>query len=256
VSVVANPVESLLPDVVEGLELRGVTVRFGGHTAVDAIDLEAPVGRLTGLIGPNGAGKTTTFNAICGMEPITKGSIYFDGRDITGLPTHRRARAGIARTFQRLEVFGSLTAAENVQVAAEMRRAWQKDKSDPAYEVETLLERVGAADLADERCDGLPTGQARLVELARALACHPKLLLLDEPASGLTEAETHSFGGLLTELVAEGTGILLVEHDVALVMEVCEYLYVLDFGAVLAQGATHEIQADEAVQRAYLGATT
>ncbi len=255
-SVLPSPVEPLLPDVVDGLELRGVTVRFGGHTAVDAVDLEAPVGRLTGLIGPNGAGKTTAFNAICGMEPIAAGSIYFDGRDITGLPTHRRARAGIARTFQRLEVFGSLTAAENVQVAAEMRRGWQKDQSDPGYEVETLLERVGAADLADERCDGLPTGQARLVELARALACHPRLLLLDEPASGLTEGETHTFGRLLTELVSEGVGILLVEHDVTLVMAVCEYLYVLDFGAVLAQGATHEIQANEAVQRAYLGATT
>ena len=255
-SVVTDGVQPLLPEVVEGLELRGLTVRFGGHTAVDAVNLEAPVGRLTGLIGPNGAGKTTTFNAICGMEPIAGGAIFFDGDDITGLPTHRRSRAGIARTFQRLEVFGSLTAAENVQVAAEMRRAWQKDTSDPEYEVATLLERVGAADLADERCDGLPTGQARLVELARALACHPRLLLLDEPASGLTEAETHAFGRLLTELVAEGVGVLLVEHDVALVMEVCEYLYVLDFGAVLAQGATHEIQADEAVQRAYLGAVT
>jgi branched-chain amino acid transport system ATP-binding protein len=252
-SVMSEPVGPLLPDVVEGLELRGVTVRFGGHTAVDAVNLDAPVGRLTGLIGPNGAGKTTAFNAICGMESIAHGAVYFDGQDITDLPTHRRARAGIARTFQRLEVFGSLTAAENVQVAAEMRRAWQKDKSDPHYEVETLLERVGAADLANERCDGLPTGQARRVELARALACHPRLLLLDEPASGLTEGETHAFGRLLTELVAEGIGVLLVEHDVALVMDVCEYLYVLDFGAVLAEGATHEIQADEAVRRAYLG---
>lgn len=255
-SALSGTVEPLLPDVAQGLELRGVTVRFGGHTAVDAVDLEAPVGRLTGLIGPNGAGKTTIFNAICGMEPIAKGKILFADKDVTNLPTHRRARAGIARTFQRLEVFGSLTAAENVRVAAEMRRAWQRDRSDPAYEVESLLARVGAAELADERCDGLPTGQARLVELARAMACQPKLLLLDEPASGLTEGETHAFGRLLAELVAEGTGVLLVEHDVALVMEVCEYLYVLDFGAVLAQGATHEIQADEAVQRAYLGATT
>ncbi len=248
--------EPLLPDVVEGLELRGITVRFGGHTAVDSVDLEAPTGRLTGLIGPNGAGKTTIFNAICGMQPVVAGSVYFNGAEITGLPTHRRARTGISRTFQRLEVFGSLTAAENVQVAVEMRMAWHRDKADPQQEVAKLLERVGAADLADDRADALPTGQARLIELARALAGRPQLLLLDEPASGLTEAETETFGRLLVDLVDEGIGVLLVEHDVSLVMEVCQYLYVLDFGAVLAQGSVDEIQRNAAVQQAYLGAST
>ncbi|MFL6204726.1 MAG: ABC transporter ATP-binding protein [Acidimicrobiales bacterium] len=236
------------------LEVRGANVRFGGHAAVRDVDLQCDAGQITGLIGPNGAGKTTLFNVITGLQETVSGRVLLEDRDITNLKAHARARRGIARTFQRLEVFGSLTARENILTAAEIRRSWSRDRSaDPRAEVDALLERVGIGAVANERVDSMPTGLARLVELARALATRPKVLLLDEPASGLDETESDDFADLLVELAAEGMAILLVEHDVQLVMKVCSLIHVLDFGAILAVGTPEEIQADQTVLDAYLG---
>ncbi len=236
------------------LEVRGVNVRFGGHAAVRDVDLTCDAGEITGLIGPNGAGKTTTFNVITGLQDTVSGQVLLEDQDITGLKAHARARRGIARTFQRLEVFGSLTARDNILTAAEIRRSWSRDRSiDPRRDVEAILDRVGIRAVANERVDAMPTGLARLVELGRALATHPKVLLLDEPASGLDESESDSFADLLLELAEEGMAILLVEHDVQLVMKVCALVHVLDFGAVLAVGTPEEIQQDQAVLDAYLG---
>ena len=239
------------------LEVRGANVRFGGHAAVRDVDLSCDAGSITGLIGPNGAGKTTTFNVITGLQETVSGKVLLEDRDITGLKAHARARLGIARTFQRLEVFGSLTARENILTAAEIRRSWSRDRSaDPRADVDELLDRVGIRGVANERVDAMPTGLARLVELGRALATRPKVLLLDEPASGLDETESDDFAQLLVELAGEGMAILLVEHDVQLVMKVCTLIHVLDFGAILAVGTPEEIQQDQAVLDAYLGSPT
>jgi branched-chain amino acid transport system ATP-binding protein len=236
------------------LQVEEVSVRFGGVMANQGVNLAAEVGRITGLIGPNGAGKTTMFNVITGLQEPTEGRVKVDGKDVTSLKPHRRARLGLARTFQRLEVFGSLSAHDNVLVAAEIRRRWARDGSDPKAIAEQILERVGITHVANERVDAMPTGMARLVELARALAAQPRLLLLDEPGSGLDESETEGFGDLLLELAREGLGMLLVEHDVDLVMRVCDIIYVLDFGRIIAVGTPTEIQQNPDVQAAYLGA--
>jgi len=235
------------------LETQAVNVRFGGHHAVRDVDLVVEAGIVTGLIGPNGAGKTTTFNVITGLQETTGGRVVLEGEDISGLKAHRRARLGIARTFQRLEVFGSLTARENLLVAAEIRKGWSGDKTDPTHVVEEIIERVGIGGVADERVDSMPTGLARLVELGRALATQPKVLLLDEPASGLDDSESESFADLLVELAGDGMAVLMVEHDVQLVMRVCKLVHVLDFGAIIAVGTPDEIQRNEKVLEAYLG---
>ncbi len=235
------------------LDVSDVTVRFGGNLALDDVSLRVDPGMITGLIGPNGAGKTTLFNTITGLQAVDRGRIRLEERDISGMAPFRRARAGIARTFQRLESFGSMTVRENVLVAAELRE--QAGDPDPADFADALLARLDLVDIADARADGLPTGRARLVEIARALATRPKVLLLDEPASGLSESESDELSGLLTELADGGLAILLVEHDVPLVMRVCRRIFVLDFGAILASGTAAEVQADTQVQEAYLGAT-
>jgi branched-chain amino acid transport system ATP-binding protein len=237
------------------LEVKGVNVHFGGNHAVRDVDLEVEAGRITGLIGPNGAGKTTTFNVITGLQEATSGRVVLDGEDIGALPPHKRARKGIARTFQRLEVFGSLTAYENVLAAAEIRKGWSHDKTDPRIVAEQVLDRVGIRSVANDRVDAMPTGLARLVELGRALAQHPRVLLLDEPASGLDESESDAFADLLLELAGEGMAILMVEHDVPLVMKVCTWIHVLDFGAILAVGTAEDIQQNQLVLDAYLGAS-
>jgi len=236
------------------LQGSGISVQFGGLQALSDVDLDVEAGSITGLIGPNGAGKTTMFNVICGLQPTTTGRVTYDGKDVTGLKTHERARLGIARTFQRLEVFGSLTARENILVGAEIRARWSKDKVDAHAVTEEVLDRVEIRRVQDHRVDTMPTGLARLVELGRALAAAPKLLLLDEPSSGLSEEETVFFAALLRSLTAEGLGILLVEHDVELVMDVCTRIHVLDFGRKIAAGTPKEVQQDKAVQAAYLGA--
>jgi branched-chain amino acid transport system ATP-binding protein len=238
------------------LEVAEASVVFGGLTAVDSASFTVESGCVTGLIGPNGAGKTTLFNVITGLQPPTRGRVRLDGRDITNKRPHRRARLGIARTFQRLEAFSSLTARENVLVALEMRRRWKKVEGNPTEVADELLEQVGIANAANVKVELLPTGTARLVELARALATDPKVLLLDEPSSGLDEAETDALGALLHQLVGTGLAVLLVEHDMPLVMDTCSFINVLDFGRIIANGTPVEIQSDPNVQRAYLGTAT
>ena len=235
------------------LRVDSVAVRFGGLQALRGVNLEAEAGVVTGLIGPNGAGKTTLFNVICGYQQATSGRVTFADRDVSGLPPHRRARLGIARTFQRLETFGSLTARDNIRVAAEVRRRYTRERLDVEAETDEILELVGLNRVADEQVDAMPTGLARLVELGRALATRPRLLLLDEPSSGLDENESDDFGRLLLRLAETGMGVLLVEHDIDLVMAACSHIFVLDFGAILASGPPAEIQRNEAVRAAYLG---
>jgi branched-chain amino acid transport system ATP-binding protein len=235
------------------LELAGVSVRFGGLQAVSDVSLRAPAGQVSGLIGPNGAGKTTTFNVVTGLQRPTSGRVLLDGHDLTRLPPYQRARRGLARTFQRLEVFGTLTAQENVLVATEHHRDLTRDGSDPVRRAADLLDRVGLREVAGRRADTLPTGQARLLELARALATEPRVLLLDEPGSGLGQQESEVLGDLLLDLASEGIAVLLVEHDVDLVMRVCSEITVLDFGVVIARGTPVEVQSSDTVRSAYLG---
>jgi branched-chain amino acid transport system ATP-binding protein len=243
------------------LEVEQLTVRFGGVHALEAVDLDVAGGSATGLIGPNGAGKTTLFNAVCGLQSIEEGRVRLEGVDITKVKASNRARMGIARTFQRLELFGSMSARDNIRVAADVHRSYARRTGAPRDvgsldRAEEILDRVGLRSVADERVDSLPTGLARLVEVGRALASLPKLLLLDEPSSGLSEEETDDFASLLESLAQEGLGILLVEHDVELVMRVCTRIHVLDFGRVIASGSPAEVQDDPLVQAAYLGTTT
>lgn len=235
------------------LEVDDVVVQFGGVVAVDRASFAAERGRITGLIGPNGAGKTTCFNVISGLQRPTRGRVRFDGREITGLSVPRRSRRGIGRTFQRLEAFGSLTVRDNVRVAFDIQRGLTGLVRRAPADADALLERVGIAAYARERADAIPTGTARLLELARCLAGDPRLLLLDEPSSGLDEAETDAFGELLAGLAAEGCGILMVEHDMDLVMTVCDTIHVLDFGQVIASGTPGQVRASRRVQEAYLG---
>jgi branched-chain amino acid transport system ATP-binding protein len=230
------------------LEADGITVRFGGHLALANVSVSAAAGAITGLIGPNGAGKTTMFNVITGLGAPTAGRVRLDGVDVTGLPPYRRARLGLSRTFQQIQLFGTLTVAENVELAA--KRGTGERPADCAAR---LLEMVGVSHLGGVLAHNVPTGQARLVELARALASGPRLLLLDEPASGQDQQETAHFKGLLRRIAADGVGILLVEHDIPLVMDVCERIYVLDFGRLIACDTPAEIQRDPAVIAAYLG---
>jgi branched-chain amino acid transport system ATP-binding protein len=243
------------------LRVEDVVVRFGGVTAVNHASFEVEPGTVTGLIGPNGAGKTTCFNVITGLQAPTSGKVWLDEHDITRMPVHRRARHGVGRTFQRLEAFGSLSVEDNVRTALDIHDglkgllrlfAGAVDGSAD-LEIAALLERVGIAEYARDRADSIPTGVARLLELARALACDPRLLLLDEPSSGLDEAETEAFGKLLLELAGEGRTVLMVEHDMDLVMNVCDTIHVLDFGSIIAQGTPAEVRAHPDVQKAYLG---
>ena len=230
------------------LQVRGVSVTFGGVAALTQVSLDVRPGEVTGLIGPNGAGKTTLFNVISGLQRPDKGEVQLGGRDVTKLGPHRRARLGLARTFQRLELFGSLSARENVQAGLDARRDQGGDLT-----AQGLLHRVGVQADADRQVSTLPTGEARLVELARALAIDPKLILLDEPCSGLDDNESQLLGALLQELADEGRAVLIVEHDMPLVLNVCDRIIVLDFGQVIANGSPDAIRRDTGVQAAYLG---
>jgi ABC-type branched-subunit amino acid transport system ATPase component len=247
-----------------GLEVVDLTVRYGGQLAVDQLSLSAPLGRLTGLIGPNGAGKTSTFNACSGLLRPSGGRIILFGEDVTRKGAAGRARRGLGRTFQRMELFTSMTVAENVALAREARQAgsnpFRQQVATPrqwaAVQAATAeaLEICGIGAIADRVVGALSTGQRRLVELARVYAGDFRLLLLDEPSSGLDKGESERFGAILRGLVAEkGLGILLVEHDMELVMSVCDELYVLDFGELIFQGTPAETKSSPVVRAAYLG---
>jgi branched-chain amino acid transport system ATP-binding protein len=238
------------------LAVSEVSVRFGGLQALDAVDLEVAGGEIHGLIGPNGAGKTTLFNVITGLQSPTQGTVRLGPHDVTRAKPHVRSRLGLGRTFQRLELFGTLSARENVQMAAEVQRGKLTPGRTPAEEALFQLDRVGISSVADEPTDSLPTGLARLVEVARALATSPNTLLLDEPSSGLDATETHDLGGVLAQLASEGMAILLVEHDMSLVMGVCSWVDVLDNGRVIARGDPVSVRANADVQEAYLGGET
>ncbi len=235
------------------LEARDVTVRFGGKTALNETTVTAAQGRITGLIGPNGAGKTTLFNVVCGLQGANTGRVLLDGRDVTRLPPHKRARRGLARTFQRLELFTSLTVRDNVRVGGDIHGRWSRTRGDSAAGADDVLALTGLAALADREVSEIPTGQARVVELARALMTRPQVLLLDEPAAGQSDEETEAFGHLLRRLAGDGLAILLVEHDMTLVMDVCETIHVLDYGRMIAVGPPDAVRADPAVVEAYLG---
>jgi branched-chain amino acid transport system ATP-binding protein len=235
------------------LETRDVTVAFGGNVALDDVSISLAPGEVTGLIGPNGAGKTTLFNVITGMQAVASGSVRFQGRDITRWNPGRRGRAGMARTFQRLELFLSLSVRDNVRVAGDIVRANTRRRFDVVAETERVLARTGLLDVADLDVSALPTGRARVVEVARALMTSPVLLLLDEPASGQTETESEAFAGLLRAIAGEGTAVCLVEHDLPLVMQTCGTIHVLDHGSLIASGSPAEVQASPAVIDAYIG---
>lgn len=232
------------------LRVENVTVAFGGVRALIDVDLDVGAGQVTGLIGPNGAGKTTLFNVVTGLQKPQRGRVVLDGADVTAKGTKARAQLGMGRTFQRLEVFGSLSAVDNVLVAVENSGLHGQAARAKAMEI---LQRVGIAEVAGTLADVLPTGLARLLELARALACSPKVLLLDEPFSGLDGNESERLGTLLEELTAEGLAVLLVEHDMEMVMKLCAHIHVLSFGSIIATGTPEQIKADPAVQEAYLG---
>jgi ABC-type branched-subunit amino acid transport system ATPase component/branched-subunit amino acid ABC-type transport system permease component len=247
-----------------GLSVRELSVRYGGVHAVDNVSIDAPTGRITGLVGPNGAGKTTTFNACSGLLKPTAGKVFLHDRDVTRLGPAERSRLGLGRTFQKAELFNSLTVRENVELGRESSMAGanpltqlagnRRDQAVIRRAVNEALDLTGIGPLADLQAGILPTGQRRLVELARALAGPFDLLLLDEPSAGLDHAETLGFGDVLSGVVAErGAGILLVEHDMALVRQVCSHVYVLDFGRLVFEGTPDEMLSSDIVRAAYLG---
>jgi branched-chain amino acid transport system ATP-binding protein len=210
------------------LSIRQVSAGYPGVPVLTDLSLDVPAGRLTGLIGANGAGKSTLFDVVCGRLRARRGRILLDGRDVTRTPTHRRARLGLGRTYQRLEVFGSLSVAENLLVAARATGT-----GDPARAVADTLRRLGLADFAAYPAGKLPTGVARLVEIARALAGGADVLLLDEPSSGMAAAELAEFAESLRALAAGGLALLMIEHDLELVDAVCDDVYELRDGQAL-----------------------
>jgi branched-chain amino acid transport system ATP-binding protein len=247
------------------LKVKGLTKRFDGLVANNEIDLEVPQGSLFAVIGPNGAGKTTFFSMVSGFLSSTTGSIEFDGRDITRLRQDLIAAMGLVRTFQLVQLFKGMSVIENVEVgchlatrggvaASLLRPAWFRKQEievrERAYE---LLEFVGLGSQAEQDAELLPYGQQRLLEVARALASKPKLLLLDEPAAGLNTQETEGLASIIQRINAQGTTVLLIEHDVGLVTRIAHRIAVLDFGRKIAEGTPDEIKAHPEVIAAYLG---
>ncbi|TDC91581.1 ABC transporter ATP-binding protein [Actinomadura sp. 7K507] len=249
------------------LEASGVTVRFGGLVALDCVDLAVPPGAMVGLVGPNGAGKSTLFAVLSGLLKPNAGRVRMGGADVTRASPMERARRGLARTFQRPELFSDLTVREHVVLADRVRHrggrilrdlvtggGFRRPGADEDERVDAVLEALHLEDLRDRQVSGLPLGASRLVEIARALATGPEVLLLDEPSSGLDGRETEELAATLARLNADrGVSLLLVEHDVEMVLGMCGTVYVLDFGAMIRSGPPEEIRSDPAVRAAYLG---
>ena len=253
-----------MTDVLPDLQVQGLSVQFGGLLAVSSVTLRAPAGVITGLIGPNGAGKTTIFNACTGVVSAQTGQIRLGQQDLGRHSISSRAAQGLGRTFQRMELFDSMTVAENVALGPEAflagRRPWSQiacarhQRRDIDRRADDAVARCGIQSLGPARVGDLSTGQRRLVELARAMATPFRFLLLDEPSSGLDVVETERFGEIITQFVSDtGVGILLVEHDMALVASVCRYIYVLDFGNLIYEGPVADVLSSETVRAAYLG---
>jgi branched-chain amino acid transport system ATP-binding protein len=247
------------------LKVRGLTKRFDGLQANSEIDLEIPEGSLFGVIGPNGAGKTTFFNMISGFLQPTAGTIEFAGKDITNMRQDKIAAMGLVRTFQLVQLFKGMSVAENVEVgchlattggvaAALVRLAWfRRQEADVHAKARELLDFVGLADQAEQDAELLPYGQQRLLEVARALATRPRLLLLDEPAAGLNSHETDALAKIIQQVNGQGITVLLIEHDVALVTRIAQRIAVLDFGCKITEGTPDEIKRHPEVIAAYLG---
>ena len=247
------------------LELKGITQIFGGVTALKDVSFSINQGEITGVIGPNGAGKTTLFNIATGIYSQTSGQVIFEGRDISGLPAERLARLGMVRTFQNIELFGKMTVLENVMVglhsrsssglfACSFKMPWaireERRIRDEAHE---WLQFVGIDDLAQIEANNLPFGRGRLLEIARAMACNPRMILMDEPAAGLNSQETLGLAGLIRRIRDRGITVVLVEHDMELVMDICDRIVVLNLGQKLTEGTPREIQDNPEVIAAYLG---
>ncbi len=247
------------------LALQQLQKRFGGVVAVDGVDLAVQPGEIHALIGPNGSGKSTTINLITGVYTPTAGQVVFQGRPIGGLPPHRVSRLGLARTFQNIRLFKQLSVLENVMVTAEVRSrdvllanlwrgpATRRAEAEARTEAERTLSIVGLGQMAGAQADSLPYGKQRLVEIARALAARPSLLLLDEPAAGMNPEETLELMEKIVQIRASGISIMLVEHKMDLVMRVSDRITVLDFGHVIAAGTPDAVRHDERVIAAYLG---
>jgi len=232
-----------------GLQLTGVTVRYGGVTAVRDVSLTVEPGAVLGLIGPNGAGKTSLINAVTGIVAIDAGSIALEGRRIDGIAPHRIARAGIARTYQNIRLFGALDVRTNVSAGAFTQRAVPSE-----LVLRALLARVDLADLdLEAHATAISYGDQRRLEIARALAAEPRIILLDEPAAGMNPVETTRLTSTIRTIAASGVGILLIEHDMTLVRAACDAVVVLNFGEVIARGTPAAIAADPIVVEAYLG---
>ena len=243
-----------MPDSVTGLVARGVSVHFEGIKALDTVDLSLEPGKIVGLIGPNGAGKTTLLNVLSGFQKTETGRVLLDGEDITGRPPHKIARLGVARTFQAVRLFDNLSVLENVQIGA---AGVGRRLAESGSHARRVAERFGLESRLEMRAGALPYGEERRVGIARALAMGPKYLMLDEPAAGLSDAELQTLLAFLKGVPAEfGCGLLVVEHNMRLIMALCETIHVLDQGRTLAEGTPEAIQHDADVRRAYLGSAT
>ncbi len=249
----------------ELLVAKGLSKRFGGLLAVSHLDLDVREGEILGVIGPNGAGKSTTFNMIAGALAPSSGALWFDGEDLTGLPAHAMAERGIMRTFQHNKPFASMTVRENVMVGMHRRlrgSLWRillagpgvvRAEREAAQRADALVEFVGLGEWREAAVDTLSFGQGRLLEIARALASEPRLILFDEPAAGLTPAECERLSGIIRQIAQRGIAVLLIEHDMHFLMALADRVVVLNFGARIAQGTPQEIRSDAAVVEAYLG---